>query len=77
MTKPYSYNPQNQCYALPESDFERICQAANALSELTFMIGEMQLSKTIFNAENLACLMRYPAHDLSEIVNQCLNGGKS
>lgn len=77
MTEPYSYNPQNQCYALPESDFERIVQAANALRELSCMLGEMQFSKAILNVENLACIIQYPADELNKIVSDCLTGAKS
>lgn len=72
--EPYSYNPQNQCYALPESEFERIVQAANALRELSLLLGEMQFSKSIVNAERLAAIIQYPADTLEQISNRFTGG---
>lgn len=72
--EPYSYNPENQCYALPESELENITQAANALRKLSFLLCEMQFSKGIVNAERLSAIIQYPADVLEQISNHFSGG---
>ncbi len=66
-----AYNPENQTYELPESDYHRLEQAAATLRELTLMLSEVAFySNTVINGSRLAHLLQYPADALNDICSR-------